>query len=125
MLLRLFWQLLALLFVALGLIGAVLPGLPTTVFMLLAAWASGKGWPRLNHWLLSHPRFGPPIDHWYRYRIIPRRAKWTALLFMSFSAILIGLSTQPMWLKLTIWLVMATVLSWLVTRREQPPGEAG
>lgn len=121
MLLRFFWRVLALIFVSLGLIGAVLPGLPTTVFMLLAAWASGKGWPRLNHWLLNHPRFGPPIDNWYRYRVIPRRAKWMALVCMSLSAMLICLSPQPLWSKWVIWSVMGVVLIWLMMRREQPP----
>lgn len=121
MLLKFFWRILALLFVSLGLIGAILPGLPTTIFMLLAAWASGKGWPRLNEWLINHPTFGPPIDNWYRYRIIPRRAKWMAFLCMSFSALLIGLSPQPTWTKGVIWGVMATVLVWLVRRRERPP----
>ncbi|HPU51492.1 MAG TPA: DUF454 family protein, partial [Burkholderiaceae bacterium] len=47
------WRLLALLCVVLGLIGVILPGLPTVPFLLVAAWAGGRGWPRLEAWLLA------------------------------------------------------------------------
>ena len=50
--------------VALGLIGVALPLLPTTPFMLLAAFAFGRGSPRLRQWLVEHPRFGPAIRRW-------------------------------------------------------------
>lgn len=118
---KFFWRLLALLFVSLGLIGVALPGLPTTIFMILATWASGKGWPQLNHWLVSHPSFGPPIDNWYRYRIVPRRAKWMAAGCMALSAVLICLSSQPLRGKWIILSIMAAVLCWLIMRRETPP----
>ena len=42
-------------------IGAVLPGLPTVPFLLVAAWAGGKGWPALEVKLLNHPRYGPTL----------------------------------------------------------------
>ena len=48
---RLLWRLLALLSLALGALGVVLPVLPTVPFLLLAAWAAGKGWPALETWL--------------------------------------------------------------------------
>ncbi|PRB83905.1 YbaN family protein [Pseudomonas sp. MYb185] len=112
------WRFLALVFVALGLIGVVLPGMPTTVFMLLAAWASGKGWPALNAWLLAHPRFGPPIDNWYRYRAIPRRAKWLAAISMLISMPLICISANVLWVQWLVPSVMCVVLLWLCTRPE-------
>jgi uncharacterized protein len=61
------WRALAVVCVALGLVGMFLPVLPTVPFLLVAAWAAGKGWPRLETWLLDHPRFGPTIRRW-RYR---------------------------------------------------------
>jgi len=112
------WRFLALVFVALGLIGVVLPGMPTTVFMLLAAWASGKGWPALNAWLLAHPRFGPPIDNWYRHRAIPRRAKWLAAISMLISMPLICISANVLWVQWLVPSVMCVVLLWLCTRPE-------
>ena len=50
------WRALALVSVALALVGVLLPGLPTVPFLILAAWAAGKGWPRFEAWLLAHPR---------------------------------------------------------------------
>lgn len=113
------WRFLALVFVALGLIGVVLPGMPTTVFMLLAAWASGKGWPALNTWLLAHPRFGPPIDNWYRHQAIPRQAKWLAAISMLISIPLICISATAPWVQWLVPSMMCVVLLWLCTRSER------
>lgn len=118
MLIRLAWRLLALAFVALGMLGALLPGLPTTVFLLLAVWASGRGWPALNRWLISHPQFGPPINHWQHRRAVSRRAKYAAACGMSISGLLIVLSVIPLWFKLALILMMSCVLLWLCKRPE-------
>ncbi|MEH6564741.1 MAG: YbaN family protein [Halopseudomonas sp.] len=122
-LVRFGWRLLALLFVALGIIGAVLPAIPTTVFMLLAVWAGGKGWPPLAAWLLNHPRFGPPIQQWQQHRAISRRAKYLAVVGMLFSMLIICVTAPSPWIQ---WLVpgaMTLVLLWLCTRPEPPrPG---
>ncbi|WP_041523014.1 YbaN family protein [Gilvimarinus agarilyticus] len=112
------WRALALLFVGLGLIGALVPGLPTTVFLLLGAWASGHGWPALNRWLLTHPKFGPSINQWQQHRAVPRRAKYAAATMMSISALLICFSGMLVWAKLLLIAVMLSVLLWLCLRPE-------
>ncbi|GAA6131863.1 YbaN family protein [Halopseudomonas sabulinigri] len=122
LLIRLAWRLLALCFVGLGLLGVVLPGMPTTVFMLLAVWAASKGWPPLADWLINHPRFGPPIQHWQQHRAIPRRAKWLAGISMFISMPIICFTATSPWIQ---WLVpggMCLVLLWLCTRPEPPCG---
>lgn len=122
---RLLWRGLALVFVGLALIGIALPGMPTTVFLLLAAWAAGRGWPRLNRWLLQHPRLGPPIHHWREHRAVPRRAKCLAALSMTLSMLLICLSALPLWCKWLLPLLIAAVLCWLLTRQEGPEPRSG
>ena len=60
----LFWRCLVVIFVILGFIGALLPGMPTTVFLILAAWAASKGWPQMDAWLLNHPKYGATLRAW-------------------------------------------------------------
>jgi uncharacterized membrane protein YbaN (DUF454 family) len=69
--------------VAAGTAGAVLPLVPTTPFLLLAAFAFARSSPRLHRWLVTHPLFGPMIDNWRRYGAISRRAKAYSLASMA------------------------------------------
>lgn len=114
----LLWRALALVCVALGLIGIFLPGLPTVPFLLVAAWAGGRGWPRLEAWLLAHPRHGPHIRRWRDHRAVPRRAKWFASATMVASTVLIALSGAPLALKIGLPLLMSAVAWWLWRRPE-------
>ena len=65
-----------------GLIAIVIPGLPTTEFILLAAWAATKSSPRLSAWLENHRLFGPILFNWRNGKIIQRKAKVSATLSM-------------------------------------------
>ena len=80
---------LALLSLALGIIGAFLPILPTVPFILLAAWFAAKSSPRLLNWLEGHPKYGPPIHDWRVGGVVSRKAKWAATTMMSLSAVII------------------------------------
>jgi hypothetical protein len=72
---RALWVALGVVATALGIVGAFLPLLPTTPFLLLAAYAFSRSSPRLHAWLLTHPRLGPPINRWQAHGAISRRAK--------------------------------------------------
>ena len=71
--------------VALGVLGIFLPVLPTTPFVLLAAWAAARSSPRLLRWLETHTVFAPMIRDWRRGGVVSRRAKWMASLMMAAS----------------------------------------
>lgn len=114
----LLWRSVALACLALGVLGVFLPVLPTTPFLLVAAWAAGRGWPQFEAWLLAHPRFGPPIRRWRDHRAVPRSAKWGASLTMLASAALLAASSAPLALKLAVPAVMAAVAWWLWRRPE-------
>ncbi len=79
---RLVFLALGTLFMALGIAGVFLPVLPTTPFMLLAAACYARASTRFYSWLLNNRLFGPAILEWRRYRSIPYRVKWSAIILM-------------------------------------------
>ena len=115
---RWLWRALALGCVLLGAIGVVVPGLPTVPFLLVAAWAAGKGWPALEARLLAHPRYGASIRAWRAKGAVPRRAKWAASGMMLLSAGVLALSGLPWAAKVGIPVLMAVVAAWLWRRPE-------
>lgn len=119
MLRMLCWRLLALSSLTLGLIGVLLPGLPTVPFVLLSAFAAGKGWPRFENWLLAHPKFGPLVQQWRQHGAVARRAKWLASLMMALSLCLLWYSSLALWLQWFISSILLLVLMWLWRRPER------
>lgn len=115
--LRAGWLALGLLFVALGLIGAVLPLMPTTIFLIFAAGSFARSSPRLEAWLLEHPRFGPALRAWRREKAIPRRAKIAACVGIAGGFVVFVLAVHPHLIPtLAVALVLALVAAWIVTR---------
>ncbi|MFZ3221279.1 MAG: YbaN family protein, partial [Rhodoferax sp.] len=77
------------------------------------------GWPRLERWLLAHPRLGPPIHRWRAHGAVPRRAKWFASGMMVVSTVVIALSAAPLAAKLGVPGVMLATAIWLWRRPER------
>lgn len=115
----LFWRALVVVCLVLGIAGAFLPVLPTTPFLLLAAWAAGKGWPEIEVWLLAHPRWGPPIARWRDHRAVPRGAKWAAAAAMAWSVTLLWLSGAPLAVRIGVTAFLVGVGTWLWCRPER------
>ena len=115
---RWLYLLFALLCLALGVIGIFLPGLPTTVFVLMAGWAAARGSPRIHAWLWTHPLFGSILRDWSQGGRVSRRAKWSATGMMALCAMVLQLTSAPAWAQAVALLCMACVLSWLWFRPE-------
>lgn len=110
---RIPWLCLAWCSLGLGAAGVVLPLLPTTPFLLLAAWAAPKGSPYLGQWLNRHSHFGPLLSVWRKERAIPARAKYFAIIALTSSWILlwwIKSASSVLWSTGLLYLIAGTFL---------------
>lgn len=103
--------------IVLGVIGIFLPLLPTTPFLLVAAWAFAKSSPRLESWLVTHPRLGRPLRDWRERGAIPARAKLIAVAAMAASlAYVLLVPSIPAYGKIGAALVLACCATFILTR---------
>lgn len=103
---------------ALGILGLFLPLIPTTIFVLIAAWAAPKGSPRLNHWIRNHPQIGPLLHAWYTKGAVPRTAKWLACITMSLSWLALFFMGMHGLVLVAMAILFIVVAAFLVTRPE-------
>ena len=75
-------------FVAVGFIGVLVPGLPTTVFMIMAAWCFAKSSPRFERWVLQLPGIGKFVQDHRSGLGMPRKSKIIAITMMSLAVVL-------------------------------------
>ena len=97
---RVLWGTAGALALAAGIVGIFLPVLPTTPFVLLAAFCFSRSSARAEAWMLNHPRFGPMVRNWRQHRAVPLRAKQFAWVMMALSSV---------W----AWWAMPPLLGWL------------
>ena len=111
---RALYLVIGLLCVGLGAVGAFLPVLPTTPFMILAAAMFAKSSVRLERWLLEHKRFGPPLIAWRAHRVIPLRVK-----LLSWGSMLVSLGLMILtgrWLAVAVAAVVMAIGAIYVAR---------
>lgn len=115
---RLVWLVFGLISLALGVIGILLPILPTVPFILLSAFFFSKSSERLHHWLITHPVFGPSIEDWQRNGAITRRVKWYATVSIAAAfGLSIALGLKPLILTIQAF-TLSGVLVFIWTRPE-------
>ena len=119
---RVTWALIGVASLALGALGVVLPLLPTTPFVLLAAFCFARSSKRLHQWLLDHNLFGPLIENWHEHGAISRRTKIVSLLSMIAIIAFSWLMAAPNYVIITQVLVLSCSAFFIVTR-PLPPGQ--
>jgi len=119
---RLLYFSLGCLFFCIGFVGVFLPIVPTTPFMLLALWGFSRSSPRFHNWLYTHRLFGPPLQQWQKFRVIPPVAKYCSVFFMLTSLVYLSLfTTTPVWIILIVAAIMAYGGWFILTKPSYPP----
>lgn len=110
--------------VAVGGIATLLPLIPTTPFLLVAAFAFARSSPRFHGWLTHHPRLGPPLRDWNDGRRVRRGAKQlaTGSICLAFGlSVAVGL---PVWVLTLQGVTLSAVVAYIWSRPE-PEGRVG
>ncbi|MCS4509771.1 YbaN family protein [Xylophilus ampelinus] len=107
--------------IVLAMIGVLVPGMPSTVFVILAAWAAARSSPALHDRLLRNPLFGPLLREWQSGGCVSRRAKWSASIAMGACAVFVLGTVRNVWVASLAIGCMDGVLAWLWCRPEPPP----
>lgn len=110
------WAAAGLICVILGVVGLLLPFLPTVPFLLAAGFFFGKSSRRLHRWLLNHPVLGPPIHDWNTRGAISTNAKRLATLSVAIAlamTLILGFSTKIVMIQV---IALAGVMAFIWTR---------
>lgn len=97
---RLFFLILGFINLGLAYLGMITPGLPFSIFIVIAAYCFAKSSPKMYAWIYGHPRFGPFLKNWTEKRIFPRKMKYLMIITMSSTALFLFF-TAP--IKATIY----------------------
>jgi len=119
--LRIVWLSIGMVLSGIGMVGIIVPGLPTTIFMILAAGCFFRSSTKMYHWVVVHPLFGDQVLRFRQGAGMPKKAKylsivtmWTFIMF----AVFIGLTDSAAWIKYLIVLSGATGTFYII----KPPG---
>lgn len=110
--------------VVLATLGVVLPLLPTTPFLLLAAWCFSRSSPRFHHWLLYRSWFGGYIRHWQEHKGLPRKAKHRAVMVILVTFAVSLWLVKLIYIRLLLLVILACLLIFMLRlpeTEEMPP----
>ncbi|EHM48295.1 MAG: DUF454 family protein [Yokenella regensburgei] len=112
--------------VALGTLGVVLPLLPTTPFILLAAWCFARSSPRFHHWLLYRSWFGGYLRFWQQHKAMPKGAKPRAILLILVTFAVSLWLVKMAWVRILLLVILSCLLIFMwripvVDKKQQKP----
>lgn len=77
------WLLFGIIFLGMAYIGLILPGIPFSIFLVMAAFAFSKSSDKMHNWIYNHKKFGPFLTNWKEYRVFPKKMKYVMILVMT------------------------------------------
>ncbi|PLV59690.1 DUF454 family protein [Erwinia sp. B116] len=100
--------------IALATLGVILPLLPTTPFLLLAAWCFARSSPRFHHWLLHRSPFGRYLRHWQQHRAMPPGSKGRAIAVILVSFAFSLWMVKILWVRLLLLAMLCVLLVFMI-----------
>jgi len=101
--------------VGLAFIGVMVPGIPTTIFLIIALWAFAKSSKKLHAWLINHKKFGPILKNWQSHKIVPKKAKIVMVIFQIIAVMVLYFTTKSILLSIFVLTILVFV-AWYVLR---------
>jgi hypothetical protein len=114
------WLVVGFVALALGALGIAIPLLPTTPFVLVAAFAFAQSSEKLHQWLVNHNVFGTLIDNWQRHGAISRRAKIASVVSMA-AVLAISLAMRAPTAVIVVQLAVLGAAALFILTRPLPP----
>jgi uncharacterized membrane protein YbaN (DUF454 family) len=118
---RLIYTGLGLALVGVAFVGYIVPGMPATVFLVVALFCFKKGSPKFEAWLLNHPWFGATLRDWELHRAIKPRTKAVAILTMWVCICVSAMFIPKVWLVGSI-VGLGVVGTWYIASRKSADG---
>ena len=115
---RLVSLILAYFFLALAILGILLPGLPTVPFLLLTAWFAARGSDRLHSWLYAHPQLGKLLIDWEQEKAVSRTSKVIAVSMLIISWVVMYYRIDNAWVLAGIAVLFFLIGGYLFSRPE-------
>lgn len=106
------WFVLGMMLVGVAYLGVFLPGLPWSTPILGAAFCFAKSSDKFHNWIMNHPRFGPFVKSWSKYRVYPTKAKWLMVAVMSTSLAFMYFGTGNPTATLYLAITFALIVTW-------------
>ena len=107
--------------VCLGFIGIFVPGIPTTIFLIIALWAFARSSKKFHSWLLNHRRFGPILHNWQTHKVVPRKAKILMVILQISAVIIIHYSINNVLITFGLAVILILVASYVLLLPSKVP----
>jgi hypothetical protein len=107
--------------VGLAFAGAFVPGIPTTIFLIIALWAFARSSKKFHSWLLNHRRFGPILHNWQTHKVVPRKAKILMVILQISAVIIIHYSINNVLITFGLAVILILVASYVLLLPSKVP----
>ena len=101
--------------VGLAFIGTLVPGVPTTIFLIIALWAFAKSSKKFHTWLLNHKRFGSILRNWESHKVVPKKAKQMMVILQIIAVIIFHYSIQNIYLTFGLIILLFFVAKYVIS----------